>query len=182
MMALWAGRFKKEIDENVNAFNSSLSFDARMYKQDIMGSQAHAKMLEKQGIISASNLKEILDGLDKILHDLENGDLLFDPTAEDIHMFIESELTKLYPESGKKLHTARSRNDQVALDLRLYTRDEMLAIKQMLINIIEVIIEQASHHTETIMCGYTHLQRAQPITFAHHLMAYAEMFYRDITE
>lgn len=181
MMALWAGRFKKEIDENVNAFNSSLSFDARMYKQDIMGSQAHAKMLEKQGIISASNLKEILDGLDKILHDLENGDLLFDPTAEDIHMFIESELTKLYRESGKKLHTARSRNDQVALDLRLYTRDEMLAIKQMLINIIEVIIEQASHHTETIMCGYTHLQRAQPITFAHHLMAYAEMFYRDIT-
>lgn len=181
MMALWAGRFKKEIDENVNAFNSSLSFDARMYKHDIMGSQAHAKMLEKQGIISASNLKEILDGLDKILHDIENGDLLFDPTAEDIHMFIESELTKLYPESGKKLHTARSRNDQVALDLRLYTRDEMLAIKQMLINIIEVIIEQASQHTETIMCGYTHLQRAQPITFAHHLMAYAEMFYRDIT-
>lgn len=180
-MALWAGRFKKEIDKNVNAFNSSISFDARMYKHDIMGSQAHAKMLAKQGIIDENNLKEILTGLNEILHDLENGTLLFDPNAEDIHMFIESELTKKYPISGKKLHTARSRNDQVALDLRLYTRDEMKDIKNMLINLINVILIQASKHTETIMCGYTHMQRAQPITFAHHLMAYAEMFYRDIT-
>lgn len=180
-MALWAGRFKKEIDENVNAFNSSISFDARMYKHDIMGSQAHAKMLAKQGIIDEISLYEILKGLDEILKELEDGTLLFDPNAEDIHMFIESELTKRYPVSGKKLHTARSRNDQVALDLRLYTRDEMQDIKAMLIDLINVIIEQASKHTTTIMCGYTHMQRAQPITFAHHLMAYAEMFYRDIT-
>lgn len=180
-MALWAGRFKKEINENVNAFNSSISFDARMYKHDIMGSKAHAIMLAKQSIISEKNLNEILQGLDEILHDLETGDLLFDPNAEDIHMFIESELTKKYPISGKKLHTARSRNDQVALDLRLYTRDEMQDIKAMLIELIQVIINQASQHTHTIMCGYTHLQRAQPITFGHHLMAYAEMFYRDIT-
>ncbi|MCD7839689.1 MAG: argininosuccinate lyase [Erysipelotrichaceae bacterium] len=180
-MALWAGRFKKEINEDVNAFNSSISFDARMYKHDIMGSKAHAKMLCKQGIIDENNLNEILTGLDEILADLESGDLLFDPNAEDIHMFIESELTKKYPISGKKLHTARSRNDQVALDLRLYTRDEIKEIRQMLIDIIEVIMDQASKHTETIMCGYTHLQRAQPITFGHHLMAYGQMFYRDIT-
>lgn len=180
-MALWAGRFKKEINENVNAFNSSISFDARMHKHDIMGSVAHASMLCKQGIIDEKSLQEILTGLDEILNDLETGELLFDPNAEDIHMFIESELTKKYPVSGKKLHTARSRNDQVALDLRLYTRDEMKDIKQMLIDLINVIIEQSLKHTETIMCGYTHLQRAQPITFAHHLMAYAQMFYRDIT-
>lgn len=180
-MALWAGRFKKEIDENVNAFNSSISFDARMYKHDIMGSRAHAKMLAKQGIIDEVNLNEILTGLDDILQRLEDGTLEFDPNAEDIHMFIESELTKLYPISGKKLHTARSRNDQVALDLRLYTRDEMKEIRAMLIDIIQVIMDQAKQHTETIMCGYTHLQRAQPITFAHHLMAYAQMFYRDVT-
>lgn len=180
-MALWAGRFKKEINENVNAFNSSISFDARMYKQDIMGSLAHAKMLEKQGIIDTKSYQEIVQGLNEILNDIENGDLLFDPNAEDIHMFVEAELTKKYPLSGKKLHTARSRNDQVALDLRLYTRDEMQTIKNMLIHLIEIILEQASQHTTTIMCGYTHLQRAQPITFAHHLMAYAQMFYRDIT-
>jgi len=180
-MALWAGRFKKEINENVNAFNSSISFDARMYKHDIMGSLAHAKMLEKQGIIDSESYQDILQGLNEILSDLENGKLLFDPHAEDIHMFIEAELTKKYPVSGKKLHTARSRNDQVALDLRLYTRDEMKEIKNMLIDLIHVIIDQASAHTSTIMCGYTHLQRAQPITFAHHLMAYAQMFYRDIT-
>ena len=180
-MALWAGRFKKEINANVNAFNSSISFDARMYKHDIMGSQAHAKMLAKQGIISRQNLTEILKGLDDILCELENGDLLFDPYAEDIHMFIEAELTKRYPESGKKLHTARSRNDQVALDLRLYTRDEIKDIQSMLIELMQVLINQAKGHTHTIMCGYTHLQRAQPITFAHHLMAYVEMFYRDYT-
>ncbi len=180
-MALWAGRFKKEIDENVNAFNSSLSFDNRLYKHDIMGSLAHAKMLCKQGIIDKENLDEIIEGLNNILSDIENGKLLFDPHAEDIHMFIESELTKKYPISGKKLHTARSRNDQVALDLRLYARDELKTVKNMLVECIQVIIEQASKHTETIMCGYTHLQRAQPITFGHHLMAYAQMFYRDIT-
>ena len=180
-MVLWAGRFKKDVDENVNAFNSSISFDARMYKHDIMGSMAHAKMLEKQGIIEKENLDEILSGLSDILAELENGQLEFDPNAEDIHMFIESELTNRYPVSGKKLHTARSRNDQVALDLRLYTRDEIKEIKSMLIDLIKVILNISSQHTETIMPGYTHLQRAQPITFAHHLMAYSEMFYRDIT-
>ena len=180
-MALWAGRFKKEINADVNAFNSSISFDARMYKHDIMGSQAHAKMLAKQGIISKQDLDEILQGLNDILQEIEEGKLLFDPEAEDIHMFIEAELTKRYPVSGKKLHTARSRNDQVALDLRLYTRDEMNDIKNMLIELMKVMIEKAKAHTHTIMCGYTHLQRAQPITFAHHLMAYVEMFYRDYT-
>lgn len=180
-MALWAGRFKKEINEDVNAFNSSIAFDARMYKHDIMGSLAHAKMLEKQGIIDFQSYQEIVQGLNEILKDIENGDLLFDFNVEDIHMFIEAELTKRYPVSGKKLHTARSRNDQVALDLRLYTRDEMKDMKKMLINLIEVLLNQASCHKETMMCGYTHLQRAQPITFAHHLMAYAQMFYRDIT-
>ncbi len=180
-MALWAGRFKKEINEDVNAFNSSIAFDARMYKHDIMGSLAHAKMLEKQGIIDFQSYQEIVQGLNEILKDIENGDLLFDFNAEDIHMFIEAELTKRYPVSGKKLHTARSRNDQVALDLRLYTRDEMKDMKKMLINLIGVLLSQASCHKETMMCGYTHLQRAQPITFAHHLMAYAQMFYRDIT-
>lgn len=180
-MALWAGRFKKEINADVNAFNSSISFDARMYKHDIMGSQAHAKMLAKQGIISRQDLDEILQGLNDILQEIEEGKLLFDPEAEDIHMFIEAELTKRYPVSGKKLHTARSRNDQVALDLRLYTRDEMNDIKNMLIELMKVMIEKAKDHTHTIMCGYTHLQRAQPITFAHHLMAYVEMFYRDYT-
>ena len=179
-MVLWAGRFKKEVNENVNAFNSSISFDARMYQHDIMGSLAHAKMLEKQGIIDKKNLEEIQEGLNNILEELNNGTLEFDYNAEDIHMFIESELTKRYPVSGKKLHTARSRNDQVALDLRLYTRDEVKEIKSMLVDLINVIMEQAKQHTETIMSGYTHLQRAQPITFAHHLMAYSEMFYRDI--
>lgn len=180
-MVLWAGRFKKEVDKDVNAFQSSLPFDARMYEHDIKGSLAHAKMLSKQGIIDNQSYLEIQRGLTEILHDIQSGTLLFDNDAEDIHMFIESELTQRYPESGKKLHTARSRNDQVALDLRLYTRDEIKEIKHMLIQIILTIIEQAQKHKETIMCGYTHLQRAQPITFAHHLMSYTEMFYRDIT-
>lgn len=179
-MVLWAGRFKKEVNENVNAFNSSISFDARMYQHDIMGSLAHAKMLEKQGIIDKKNLEEIQEGLNSILNELNNGTLEFDYNAEDIHMFVESELTKRYPVSGKKLHTARSRNDQVALDLRLYSRDELKEIKDMLVDLINVILKQAKQHTSTIMSGYTHLQRAQPITFAHHLMAYSEMFYRDI--
>ncbi len=180
-MVLWAGRFQKELNQNVNAFNSSISFDARMYKHDIIGSQAHASMLYYQGIIDETSYQEISKGLNEILDDIETGKLEFSYDAEDIHMFIESELTKRYPNSGKKLHTARSRNDQVALDLRLYTRDEMQLIQQMLKEIIFTICNQASKHIETIMCGYTHLQRAQPITFAHHLMAYAQMFYRDIT-
>ncbi len=179
-MALWAGRFSKEINKDVNAFNSSLSFDCRMYKQDIRGSLAHAKMLCKQGIIDQQAYEEITKGLNDILYEIEEGTLLFDPNAEDIHMFIEAELTKRYPTSGKKLHTGRSRNDQVALDLRLYVHDEIKEIDQLLKEMIKVLTDVAIQHTETIMPGYTHLQRAQPVTFAHHLMAYAEMFLRDI--
>lgn len=179
-MALWAGRFSKEESKEVNDFNSSISFDARMYKQDIRGSLAHAKMLCKQGIIDEKAYDEIVTGLNDILHEIEAGTLLFDPNAEDIHMFIEAELTKRYPVSGKKLHTGRSRNDQVALDLRLYVRDEIKDIDVMLKALINVLTDIALKHTETIMPGYTHLQRAQPVTFAHHLMAYAEMFLRDI--
>lgn len=179
-MALWAGRFSKEINKDVNAFNSSLSFDCRMYKQDIRGSLAHAKMLCKQRIIDQQAYEEITKGLNDILHEIEEGTLLFDPNAEDIHMFIEAELTKRYPVSGKKLHTGRSRNDQVALDLRLYVHDEIKEIDQLLKEMIKVLTDVAIQHTETIMPGYTHLQRAQPVTFAHHLMAYAEMFLRDI--
>lgn len=179
-MALWAGRFSKEINKDVNAFNSSLSFDCRMYKQDIRGSLAHAKMLCKQRIIDQQAYEEITKGLNDILHEIEEGTLLFDPNAEDIHMFIEAELTKRYPVSGKKLHTGRSRNDQVALDLRLYVHDEIKGIDQLLKEMIKVLTDVAIQHTETIMPGYTHLQRAQPVTFAHHLMAYAEMFLRDI--
>lgn len=179
-MALWAGRFKKEINEQVNAFNSSLSFDARMYEQDIKGSKAHALMLEKQGIIDEVACAEIQQGLSDILQELKDGTLEFDPTAEDIHMFVESELTKRYPTSGKKLHTARSRNDQVALDFRMYVLDENAIIKQDLLEMIQILCELAKEHVDTIMPGYTHLQRAQPITFAHHLMAYVEMFRRDL--
>lgn len=179
-MALWAGRFKKEINAQVNAFNSSISFDARMYKQDIKGSLAHALMLKKQGIIDEQAYQEIVLGLTAIEEELTNGTLLIDETAEDIHMFIESELTKRYPQSGKQLHTARSRNDQVALDVRMYTQDVNKEIQQDVKMMMEVLCDLASEHTETIMPGYTHLQRAQPITFAHHLMAYVEMFKRDL--
>ena len=179
-MVLWKGRFSKELNHEVNAFNSSLSFDHRMYKQDIRGSLAHAKMLRKQSIIEEKDYEEIVEGLNAILKEIEEGTLLFDPEAEDIHMFVESELTKRYPVAGKKLHTGRSRNDQVALDLRLYAHDEILEIKKMLVNLIHTLTDLAEHNLDTIMPGYTHLQRAQPITFAHHLMAYASMFLRDI--
>lgn len=179
-MALWAGRFKKELNETVNAFNSSISFDCRMYAQDIKGSLAHAQMLARQGIIEQEAFLEIQQGLQAILKELEEGTLPFDEEAEDIHMFIEAELTKRYPISGKKLHTARSRNDQVALDVRMYTQDACVMIKEHLVKLIHVLCEISNAHTSTIMSGYTHLQRAQPITFAHHLMAYTEMFLRDL--
>ena len=179
-MALWAGRFSKEIDETVNAFNSSIAFDARMYKHDIQGSIAHATMLGKCGIITEEDSKIIIKGLGEILEDIESGKLEFDPTAEDIHMFIEAELTKRYGDVGKRLHTSRSRNDQVALDLRLYLRDEIAEIREMVHKLCEVLISLAEKNTETVMPGYTHLQRAQPITFAHHLMAYVQMFLRDL--
>lgn len=180
MAKMWQGRFKKELDSAVNAFNSSISFDYRMYKSDIEGSIAHSTMLNKQGILSDADTKLIHDGLNSILADIENGSLEFDMTAEDIHMFIEAELTKRIGDAGKRLHTARSRNDQVATDIRLYLRDEIKSVKCLTIELINTILETAEQNTETIMPGYTHLQRAQPITFAHQLMAYAEMFVRDI--
>ena len=177
MAKMWAGRFSKEIDETVNAFNSSIAFDARMYRQDIQGSIAHATMLGDCGIITKEDSSTIIKGLKEILADLESGALELDPTAEDIHMFIEAELTKRYGAVGKRLHTSRSRNDQVALDLRLYLRDE---IRTLVHRLAVVLVQLAEQHTETVMPGYTHLQRAQPVTFAHHLMAYVQMLLRDL--
>lgn len=179
-MKMWAGRFKKEEDKRVNDFNSSISFDMRMYKQDIKGSCAHAEMLGKCGIIPQDDVKKIQDGLNSILCDIENGKLEFDMTAEDIHMFIEAELTQRIGDAGKRLHTARSRNDQVALDIRMYLKDEINEIIPLVKELLGVLCDKASQHTNTVMPGYTHLQRAQPVTFAHHLMAYAQMFMRDI--
>ena len=179
-MKLWAGRFSKEADERVNDFNSSIRFDSRMYAHDIKGSMAHAQMLGAQGIIPRADADAICDGLDSICGDLQSGALLFDPQAEDIHMFIEQELTKRIGDAGKRLHTARSRNDQVALDVRLYLRDEAAAVRALLLKLLETLCDLAGEHLETVMPGYTHLQRAQPVTLAHHLMAYASMFMRDV--
>jgi argininosuccinate lyase len=177
---LWAGRFGKATDAHVNAYNSSIAFDSRMYKQDIAGSRAHAAMLAACGIISVEDNASIQSGLQAILADLENGRLAFDPQAEDIHMFVESELTRRIGEAGKRLHTGRSRNDQVALDLRLYLRDAGAEIRQGFLDLYTTLLGLAENHLDTIMPGYTHLQRAQPITLAHHLMAYVEMLARDI--
>ncbi len=179
-MALWAGRFSKEVDETVNAFNSSIAFDARMYEQDIRGSIAHATMLGDCGVIEKSESETIIKGLREILADIQEGRLMFDPNAEDIHMFVEAELTNRLGSTGKRLHTARSRNDQVALDIRLYLRDEIAEIRTLVLELAETLCNMAEKHTETIMPGYTHLQRAQPITFAHHLLAYAQMLARDL--
>ena len=179
MAKMWAGRFSKEVDETVNAFNSSISFDGRMYRQDIRGSIAHATMLGRQGIIPQADAEKIIAGLNDILADLESGALLMDPTAEDIHMFVEAELTKRIGDAGKRLHTARSRNDQVALDVRLILRDEVAEIRVLIKKLLETLVKLAEQHTETIMPGYTHLQRAQPVTLAHHLMAYVWMLLRD---
>lgn len=178
-MAMWDGRFKKEIDSKTNDFNSSIQFDSRLYKCDIAGSIAHAKMLSKQGIISKDDEIKIIDGLTSILEDIELGKLEFDSNTEDIHMFIEAELTKRIGSSGKKVHTARSRNDQVALDLKIYVKDEISNIQNLITNLIESLVKKAEENLETVMPGYTHLQRAQPITFAHHLMAYCQMLKRD---
>lgn len=176
---MWAGRFSKEVDETVNAFNSSIAFDGRMYKHDIQGSIAHAQMLGKCGIITEEDSKQIVQGLKDILFDIESGKLEFDMTAEDIHMFIEAELTSRLGSVGKRLHTSRSRNDQVALDVRLYLRDEIEEIKGLVLKLCKTLCNLAKKHTETVMPGYTHLQRAQPVTFAHHLMAYVQMLLRD---
>lgn len=179
-MKMWDARFSKEADKRLNDFNSSIHFDSRMYAQDIKGSIAHAKMLAKQGIIADTDFNSIETGLSAIKEDLENGQLEIDPDAEDIHMFIESELTRRVGDAGKRLHTARSRNDQVALDFRMYTIDECTKIKELLVTFIKTLCKKADANLETIMPGYTHLQRAQPVTFAHHLMAYVEMLMRDI--
>lgn len=177
---MWAGRFSKELDERVNDFNSSVSFDARMYKQDIRGSIAHAKMLGDTGIIDKSESEKIVEGLTGILNDIDSGKLLIDPNAEDIHMFVEQVLTERLGDAGKRLHTARSRNDQVALDIRMYLRDEILEIISMTRELTETLCSIAEDNLDAVMPGYTHLQRAQPITLAHHLMAYANMLVRDL--
>ncbi|MGN1121534.1 MAG: argininosuccinate lyase, partial [Eubacteriales bacterium] len=179
-MKMWQGRFKKEEDERVNDFNSSISFDSRMYKQDITGSIAHAHMLGASGIIDKAESERIVTGLKQILADIEAGTLTFDPKAEDIHMFVEQVLTERIGDAGKRLHTSRSRNDQVALDIRMYLRDEIHEIKALIVRLMRVILAKAAANTETVMSGYTHLQRAQPITLAHELLAYAQMLKRDI--
>ncbi|MBR1969397.1 MAG: argininosuccinate lyase [Clostridia bacterium] len=180
MDKMWAGRFSKALDKEADDFNSSIHFDKKMYRQDIQGSIAHATMLSACSIISQEDSETIIDALSGILEDLEEGKLEFDMNAEDIHMFVESELTKRIGDCGKRLHTARSRNDQVALDIRLYLRDESAEIISLIKTLIAAIYKQASENTDTVVPGYTHLQRAQPIMFAHHLLAYAMMFIRDI--
>ena len=181
MDKMWAGRFQESLNKTADDFNSSIRFDKRMYAQDIRGSMAHAAMLGAQGIISQEDASVIIDALDGILADLSSGKLPFDETSEDIHMFVEAELTKRIGDVGKKLHTARSRNDQVALDVRLYLRDETNEIIALVKSLMAAIVRRAKEYAAAIMPGYTHLQRAQPITFGHHLMAYAMMLQRDVT-
>lgn len=177
---MWAGRFQKALDQKADDFNSSLRVDKRMYAQDIKGSMAHAMMLEKQGILPSSDVDLIIDGLEGILKDVESGVLPITEGAEDIHMFVEAELTKRIGDAGKRLHTARSRNDQVALDIRLYLRDEVETVVALIKDLIGAIVEKAEENADVIAPAYTHLQRAQPISFGHQLMAYAMMLLRDI--
>ena len=179
-MQLWQGRFSKAIDKKTNDFNSSISFDSRMYREDIEGSMAHADMLGTCGIIDRSEADRIIEGLKGILADLDSGALSIDMEAEDIHTFVEGELTARLGSTGKRLHTSRSRNDQVALDIRLTLRKEADDILSDLRELVGVICNKAEENADTVMSGYTHLQRAQPITFGHHLLAYAEMLLRDI--
>ena len=181
MEKMWAGRFEKALNEKADDFNSSIRFDYKMYVQDIKGSIAHAKMLSNQKIISESDCELIIDGLCAILDDIHSGKLEIDMKSEDIHMFVESELTKRIGDAGKRLHTARSRNDQVALDIRMYLRDCSADIVARLKELIGAITDKAQENKAVIMPGYTHLQRAQPITFGHHLMAYSMMLLRDVS-
>lgn len=178
-MKLWGGRFTRTTDRLVEDFHSSIRFDRRLYKQDIAGSIAHARMLVKTGLITPEEGEAIITGLQGILEDIEKGRVTFDVGAEDIHMNIEKLLTERIGPAGKKLHTARSRNDQVALDTRLYLKAEVHQVVDLLTALQEVLVELSSEHLHTVMPGYTHLQKAQPVTLAHHLMAYFEMFYRD---
>ena len=180
MEKMWAGRTAGQTDTIADDFNSSIRFDCRMYRQDITGSMAHAAMLGAQGIISQKEADQLIDGLQGILEDLDSGALEFDMGCEDIHMFVEQVLTQRLGDVGKKLHTARSRNDQVALDLRMYLREEIDEITQLTKAVVEAIVAQAEANKTAILPGYTHLQRAQPILFSHHLMAYAMMLLRDL--
>ncbi|MBR1468980.1 MAG: argininosuccinate lyase [Prevotella sp.] len=179
MEKLWTGRFKRPLNEIADEFNASIGFDSRMFRQDISGSVVHAQMLANQGIISKEEGEKIVGGLTEILSEIEDGRLEIDGKCEDIHMFVEGELTRRIGEAGKKLHTARSRNDQVALDLRLYLRDECDEILDLLREVVKAVAGVAEQHVDTILPGYTHLQRAQPISFAQHLLAYCAMFMRD---
>ncbi len=181
MDKMWAGRFAKALDSKADDFNSSIRFDYKMYREDITGSIAHAKMLAKQGIISFSDCESIVDGLISILEDIDAGRLGFDMSCEDIHMFVEAELTKRIGDAGKRLHTARSRNDQVALDIRMYLRSRSLELIELLEQLVFDVTNKAEENKSVILPGYTHLQRAQPITFGHHLMAYSMMLLRDIS-
>lgn len=178
---MWDGRFQKETDKAANDYNTSLPFDCRMYAQDIRGSMAHCRMLSNQGIISSEDADAILTGLTHLLGDINDGEISFDTDAEDIHMFIEEELTRRIGDAGKRLHTGRSRNDQVALDVRLYLLDESKEIRELIMKLYRTLIVKAAENLTTIMPGYTHLQRAQPITLGHHLSAYIQMLQRDMT-
>ncbi|MCR5608085.1 MAG: argininosuccinate lyase [Lachnospiraceae bacterium] len=178
-MKLWGGRFTKETNQLVHNFNASLSFDQKFYKQDIKGSIAHVTMLAKSGILTDDEKDKIIAGLEGILKDIESGDLLINESFEDIHSFVESTLIDRIGDTGKKLHTGRSRNDQVALDMKLYTRDEIVEIKALVVTLLAELNKLLGENIDTIMPGFTHLQKAQPITLAHHLGAYFEMFKRD---
>ncbi|BFL22737.1 argininosuccinate lyase [Mediterraneibacter gnavus] len=179
MAQLWGGRFTKETDKLVYNFNASISFDQKFYAQDIRGSIAHVTMLQKQGILTKEEKESIIEGLKGIQADVENGTLEITDEYEDIHSFVEANLIDRIGDAGKKLHTGRSRNDQVALDMRLYTRDEIEALDTLLKELLEVLLKLMKEHIETYMPGFTHLQKAQPVTLAHHLGAYFEMFKRD---
>ena len=179
MAQLWGGRFTKQTDQLVFDFNASITFDKRLFHEDVTGSIVHATMLAKQGILTEEERKSIVEGLTGILEDVDDGTLAIDETQEDIHSFVEATLIDRIGDAGKKLHTGRSRNDQVALDIRMYTKKEIIAIKELVKNLMVTLNDFAANHTETILPGYTHLQRAQPVTLAHHLLAYVEMFKRD---
>mgnify|MGYP000709577146 CR=1 FL=1 len=182
-MKLWGGRFTKEENQLVHNFNASISFDQKMYRQDIRGSIAHVTMLAKQGILSEEDKCAIIEGLKKgnFSKDVEDGTLLMTPEYEDIHSFVESNLIDRIGEAGKRLHTGRSRNDQVALDMKLYTRDEIDELDGLVKKLLETLLALMEEHLDTYMPGFTHLQKAQPITLAHHLGAYFEMFFRDLS-
>ena len=180
MAKMWAGRTDGATEQIADDFNSSIHFDSRMYRQDITGSMAHAAMLAAKNIITNEDADQLIAGLEGILNDLDSGALQFDMTCEDIHMFVEQVLTARLGDVGKKLHTARSRNDQVALDIRMYLRQEIDEISALVTDLVKAVTEKAETYKASIMPGYTHLQRAQPITFGHHLMAYAMMLLRDL--